>query len=251
MFDARQAPHFQGIYSACDVTPRKAGMRLNSRSTAQTCSDVQLGFATPKHPFRPLLEAFIRSGFKRAHNADIHSFMPNLFFLKNDKAQAVLGVRSGLTPLFLEQYLTNLETCLHNKGVVTSRHQLVEIGNLYSTSSPMTQRLLIYTLLTLALENKTHILFTGIPAVTRIFNRFRIPLTQLCDAKQSAVKNGPDDWGRYYQHHPKVMVLAIHDALDAIDQSPALSQLRDALMPHIVAAHKKLATEGSHLEESL
>ena len=216
------------------------------------------GIANQNHALRKPLESLIKQGFKRSHNARIHSFMPHLFYVFNLKQQAVLGVRHAHEPLFLEQYFQNqpkfaavceqeshegmpkksadslkttgsLEATLANKGLNIARRHLVEIGNLYSTSPKSTLQLLIYTLYTLALNQKTHIIFTGIPTVTRIFNRFNVPLTRLCHARQDAVKDGPDDWGSYYQKCPQVMLLSINDALNAIDASPKLRALRDEL----------------------
>lgn len=223
--------------------------------TSDNIEPVLLGVAGKHHPLRAEIESFIQTGFKRAHSAEIHSFMPNLFYVKFGKMKTALGVRSAKETLFLEQYLmpqneqlalpntsakSALELALQEKGIFASRHQIVEIGNLHSTSSRFTQQLLLCAVLTLALCDKTHIVFTGIPNVIRIFDKFGIPLTALCQASETAVKSGPDNWGSYYNEKPQVMVLDIADAVNAIEQTPALKSLRHTLSLQIFANHQQL-----------
>ncbi|MCY7295539.1 thermostable hemolysin [Alteromonas sp. a30] len=223
--------------------------------TNENIEPVLLGVAGKNHPLREEVENFIQAGFKRAHSAEIHSFLPNLFYLKFGKIKTALGVRSAKETLFLEQYLpsqhnpstlpnvaakSELELALQEKGIVAARHQIVEIGNLHSTSSRFTQQLLLCTVLTLALCDKTHIAFTGVPNVIRIFDKFGIPLTALCQASETAVKSGPDKWGNYYKENPQVMVLDIADAVNAIEQTPALKSLRHTLSLQIFANHQQL-----------
>ncbi len=233
------------MFDAATTNKRFSFSGNSALSSDHQSNDLMIGIASRHHPCRTEVESFIQAGFKRAHDADIHSFMPTLLYAKGGKLKSAMGIRSASEATFVEHYLPHsLQETLAGQGICTSRSKVVEIGNLHSTSARFTQQLLLCVAVALSMCKKEFIIFTGIPKVTRIFEQFNIPLTPICSANQSAVSDGPDTWGSYYEDAPQVLALNIKDTMAAIENSPKLSQLRKSLNYNIFIIHQ-------HLKENL
>jgi hypothetical protein len=82
---------------------------------------------------------------------------------------------------------------------------IVEIGNFACRSSRVGRRfmaLLPYFLLERKLVWAT---FTATASVRRLLHNVGARCMDLGAAEGACVRNGPDEWGRYYTHDPRVM----------------------------------------------
>ncbi|GAA0368730.1 thermostable hemolysin [Bowmanella denitrificans] len=190
---------------------------------------LSLSCARPSSPSRGQLEAFIHQGFAKAYGADIHHFMPMLLAIKGQQYQAALGLRSGRSPLFIQQYLSSdLLDCLAQKGIYTQPERVAEVGNLYGLSRRYTLPLFMAMAVGLYLNHYTHLLFCGTHHLIALLAKEGVKLTYLTDAYSARLAPSNDDWGSYYQTQPQVMALDLNDAM--------LPMLERDLLPGLFAS---------------
>jgi hypothetical protein len=170
----------------------------------------QIVICGPDHPSRPGAEAFVRECFYRTHRASIRTFMPTLFMLTDASGSlhGVVGCRAaGDGELFLERYLSRpIEAMLAERGgprVV--RKDIVEVGNFACRSSRAARRFMALLPFYLLDREYTWVTFTATAAVRRLLAHVGARCIDLGAAEGACVRNGADDWGRYYTHDPRVM----------------------------------------------
>jgi Thermostable hemolysin len=162
-------------------------------------------------PLRPALEAFIRAGFRRRHEASICSFMPRLLGLYEDgQLVGAAGYRRAAEePLFLEQYLTEpVETLVARRGSAghVDRADIAEIGN-FAASRCATAVTLVQCMAGLVQRNGHRwVVFTATRTVRGIMERMGIALVEIGRADASRVDGNADHWGRYYDTDPRIML---------------------------------------------
>ncbi|WP_211245011.1 thermostable hemolysin [Thalassotalea mangrovi] len=167
-------------------------------------------------PDRGRLERFIKGGFYQHYQADIAITMPHLLAIQDGGVKAALGIRSGLNPLFIEQYLPcAIENMPCFSAKASKRSEIVEIGSLYSNSQQLTIPLFLVTATTLYLLNKKHMVFCGTSHILNLVSRAGVSTTFLADARQDRLFASEDNWGCYYLTQPKV-VSAELDSIMAI-----------------------------------
>lgn len=144
--------------------------------------------------------------------------MPTLLALRNDKGElcSVAGFRSAAEqPLFLERYLDEpieraISTATRRD---VSRSQIVEVGNLAGMNCRSAMRLVL-TLPRMLLERgQRWIVFTATDTVRHLLANYHAPLIDLAPAVASRVQGLGDDWGRYYETDPRIMVGYLPDGL--------------------------------------
>ena len=156
-----------------------------------------------RHPHRQQAEKLVQSIFFDTYGARLSTFYPYLLAIHDDEGtyQAVVGLRSGLRPLFCEHYLPEkAETLLK-----APRSTLVEIGNLATLGAGHIRW--IITALTAFLEGAgfVHVLFTITPLLRNSFVRMGLPLTYLASADAQCLPSGlAREWGAYYDCNPQV-----------------------------------------------
>jgi len=169
-----------------------------------------LAEAEANAPERAELEAFVREGFSRKHDATVASFMPTLLSFRDSSGdlRGVIGLR-GATPsaLYLEQYLQQpVEAAIASAtGQRVQRRQVVEVGNLAGRNCRAAMRMVATLPDYLLSRNYQWIVFTATSAVRGILQGFGAPLVELAQADASRVQSGPDRWGSYYQNDPRVL----------------------------------------------
>lgn len=159
---------------------------------------------------RASIEQFIASGFAKAYQADVQSFMPNLLGVsRSGDWQAVLGLRSAAdTSLFIEQYLSApVEQVLFERGIHAKRSELIEIGHLYAINRQSLLQLFVLTVYALDQLNFGYLLCAATTQVRSILSRHGIELTELGEAKAEALGDQAASWGSYYDTNPKVCVM--------------------------------------------
>ena len=164
------------------------------------------------------LEGFVHRVFAAKHRAQVRSFMPTMLAMRNDAGRVcgVAGFRCAAhEPLFLERYLDEpIEHAIAKVAQQTvTREQLVEVGNLAGVSCRAATRLVLELPRLLLARGHRWIAFTATDKVRQLLASYGAPLLELAPANASRVAGLADDWGRYYETDPRVMVGFLPDGL--------------------------------------
>ncbi|WP_280547005.1 MULTISPECIES: thermostable hemolysin [unclassified Halomonas] len=158
---------------------------------------------------RRRLERLVRRCFAIEHGARITHFLPRLFGLWQGRIPlAAIGV--GLASegsLFQEHYLdSSAEHFLSRRlGRPVAREAIAEIGNLASLRRGLQRRLFVQLIDQLVAEGLDWVMFTATPTVANGIQRLGIELHPLQLADPARLGEEQACWGRYYEHHPRVM----------------------------------------------
>jgi hypothetical protein len=185
----------------CGFDDREYG-RVTARYAITSC-EIQ-------DPRRARAEAFVRARFHRTHGAHVVTFMPSLLLLTDSggRIDAVLGCRSAdPAPLFLERYLERPieESIAASTGVRVRRSQVVEVGNFAAANSRVAGTFMSFLASYFLERGMTWIAFTATDSIRRILATLGARCADLGAANGVQVANGPDRWGSYYSHDPRVM----------------------------------------------
>jgi hypothetical protein len=218
-------------------------VRLPAQSDADTKALLQLVKSSDTQ--RASIEQFIASGFAKAYQADVHSFMPNLLGVSRaGEWQAVLGLRSAATPgadthLFIEHYLpVPVEQLLATYGMCAERSELIEIGHLYAINRQSLLQLFVLTAYALHQLNYRYLVCAATTQVRAILSRHGIELTELGEAKAEALGDQAASWGSYYDTNPKVCVMdlaAVTRLINSDEKLIALAHLHWPQLHQLVA----------------
>ena len=167
---------------------------------------------------RAELEHFIQGAFACKHAARVRTFMPTLLAMRNEQGSVcgVAGFRSAQNDsLFLERYLdTPIERAIGAAvGGEPSRAQIVEVGNLAGISCRAAMRLVVELPRLLLARGHRWIVFTATDRVRHLLAAYDAPLIELAAAHANRVSGMADDWGRYYDTDPRVMVGHLPDGI--------------------------------------
>lgn len=185
---------------------------------------------------RASIEQFIASGFAKAYQADVHSFMPNLLGVSRaGDWQAVLGLRCAAhTELFIEHYLpAPVEQLLATYGMQAERSQLIEIGHLYASNRQSLLQLFVLMAYALDQLNYRYLLCAATTQVRGILSRHGIELTELAEAKAEALGHQAASWGTYYDTNPKVCVMDLAAVTHVIHLDEKLTALAHQHWPQL------------------
>lgn len=178
--------------------------------TEQGLDQLSVCCASDNSVCRQQLESLVHVGFKQAYKADIRQFMPVLVGVGQHKAEAVLGLRNGLSPLFTETYLNApIERILAGTPLAAKRERIVEIGNLYSNSRRYTLPLLLISAIALYKQDYSVLVFTATAPLRTLLKKSGVTLTVLADADISAVGDDWPRWGSYYDTAPQVVAVSL------------------------------------------
>jgi hypothetical protein len=167
---------------------------------------------SPHSANRPALETFIQEGFRRKHAASVRSFMPVLMGLRS--AQGELVGAAGYRPaqshqLYLEQYLGEpIEARIARQSLDAhvARTDIAEIGNFACADCPTAMALVDVLAEFLLDQHHRWVVFTATRTVRGIMRHLGLGLTELGRADKSRVAIGADDWGRYYETDPRILL---------------------------------------------
>jgi hypothetical protein len=169
---------------------------------------------------RDKLEAFVALRFREAHAACVRHFMPTLVGLEDRKGEVrgALGYRSAAQePLFLEQYLDQpIEELIRLRSDSTNpvaRSEIAEVGNLAGRGCRAAMHLVAQIPAYLMNRGFRWIAFTSTDRVREILRGFDAPVIDLGPAARARLTTGADDWGRYYEAAPRVLVGWLPDGL--------------------------------------
>jgi hypothetical protein len=162
---------------------------------------------------RQELEDFVRTIFKRAHNAQISHFMPKLLSVRDTHGSllAVCGLRHAHEgKLFLETYLdAPIEQLLsrYNQTEI-SREVVLEVGNL-AVADPINVRSLLASIsLYLHSTHSEWAVFTGISVLRNSLTKLNMSLQWLGEASIDRIpETERAAWGTYYNERPHVLAI--------------------------------------------
>lgn len=188
------------------------------RPGRRRCQNHRLFLYDANDPQRAELELFVKQAFDSRHSARVCSFMPSLLALRNDRNEicSVAGFRhAAAQPLFLEHYLDEpIELALSRAtGSEVSRATIVEVGNLAGLSCRSAMRLVLALPRMLLDRGQRWIVFTATDTVRHLLANYHAPLIDLAPAVASRVQGLGDDWGRYYDTHPRILAGYLPDGL--------------------------------------
>ncbi|WP_455374591.1 thermostable hemolysin [Kaarinaea lacus] len=189
--------------------------------------------SSSKNSDRRDVETFIHRVFSRAYDADLNHYLPRLMSLRNpdNRVIAALGMREASSgPLFLETYLDSpVEHVISRlSDTLTTRRQIMEVGNLASMHRGGLRNLIIALTSYLRGAGSEWVVFTAVPAVRNAFEALDLPLYTLAVADKSRLdEKERANWGRYYETGPVVVAGKVEDGYrrirELIDLEKAMS----------------------------
>jgi len=225
------------------IQKRVSGRLLASKKRHAEKSEFSLH--SGRSPHRNQLETYIAERYEQAHNASISSFMPILLEMTREgESQAALGLRPGHhRPMFLEQYLDSpieQQIAKFSKQPI-DRCALIEVGNLAVTHRGA--GLLLFVILTMLAAEASYVwmIFTVTEEVEKLIRKLGFDLHYLIAADPARVKGGTENWGRYYDNNPRVMVGSLEQAVSVMKNSPALSAVLEDYRQEITMVSSSLS----------
>lgn len=163
----------------------------------------------PDHPGRVAAEAFTAGHYQRHFGASLTSFFPQLLTINARRGglRACLGYRDAATgPLFLEQYLQRpVEQIVSERlGMSLPRKAIVEVGGLAAAWPGAGRRLILGSAGWLHRAGFEVVVFTATRCLANSFQRLNLSPVELAPADPACLREGPDVWGDYYVHAPRV-----------------------------------------------
>ena len=178
-------------------------------------------------PARAPVEAFIRRVYARRFGADPMHFAPTLVGLRDETGLvAAAGYRSaGTGRLFLEAYLqAPIERVLAaHDGEAPARARIVEVGHLAAARAGEGLRLMRLLGPHLAALGFHWVVCTLTEELHHLFDRLGVAPMVLGRADPAALGAQARHWGRYYEHHPKVLAGHLPRALQQLTRRAAVA----------------------------
>lgn len=190
-------------------------------------------------PERDRVEDFIKSVYAESYGADIKVAYPILMSVRNENGDilAAVGFRYAYEePLFLERYTGQpIEDVLHS-----SRHKIVEIGNLASAGGGAS--IFLFAALASYLNNKgiEYATVTGTDYLHRVFKKLGLKPQVICDASFEAVQEDGQSWGSYYDSNPRVLAGSVAKGVERLRKALGAEyhSCRPRMFPRLHFKHK-------------
>jgi hypothetical protein len=183
---------------------------------------------------RPQAEAFVKACFQRHHSARIHVHYSRLLVMQGEPEDghsldigdvdihAVTGLmRADEGPLRVEAYLgVRIETLLADtEQRQIERHQIMEIGALCSATAGAGRMLMLALVEVLASLEVEWLVVTASREVRNGLSRLGIAMRDMGKADPTCL-DSQDDWGSYYAHDPRVVVIRPLDEAQRMGSCP-------------------------------
>ncbi len=171
---------------------------------------------------RSEIERYIASSFESSYGASLAEFLPLFLTLRcSGQLSASAGVSLGTSPqaFFLEQYLdAPVESELGRLcAEAISREQIVEIGNLVSTTLGASR--LMFVILASILEQAGFewMVFTATRPLLHSLRKLGFHTQVIAQAQSARIdKNSNADWGSYYDNQPQVVAGRLSSAQELV-----------------------------------
>ncbi len=170
-----------------------------------------------RHPERPALEQQIAARYRRAFDARLHYFMPQLVPLWDSHQQllALAGFQGAAQgALFLEQYLdAPIQALLSMRNETTvAREDIVEIGQLAAFQPGVAPVHFVALARLLAASGFRWASFTATGPLHLMLKRLGLRPMRLAFADARRVAD-PTSWGSYYDTQPRVLAIPVQEGL--------------------------------------
>ena len=162
------------------------------------------------HPERAEAIEFVSQVFKKAYNADIQQFMPNIMRVRDKQLQykSVMGYRDAASErLYLEYYLDEpIEECMSRYlGHRVNRSEIVEVGNLAEAAPGDARMAIIGATSYFYAAGYRWVVFTGVRRLRNAFFKLGLSPKELMEADERRLPvNDIAQWGSYYSGDPVV-----------------------------------------------
>lgn len=198
-----------------------AAVAYGGPQVASTGMNAQWRFGAVPLADAQVVRNFIQSAFRKAYDARIDHFLPELHALhRGDALMAACGLRhAARETLFLEIYLDRaVEVVLAQASrQPVERARVVEVGNLSIALPGVGRHFIRHLTAHLHEQAVAWTVFTAVPALRNSFQRLGIPVT--CLGPANADRIPPDArraWGRYYDQGPLVCAVEVAGAHAAL-----------------------------------
>jgi len=174
----------------------------------------------PGSILRPAVEAMVRNVFYTEYGARIGNFPERMIVVldANGAPRCAAALRDARTGFFSEQYLDlPLEQAIGAaRGYAVPRSAVLELGSV-AASRPGALVMLLRGFAHVGLEDGYRWgVFTATDRLRRLAQRFSIDIADLGPASARRVSD-PQDWGRYYDHDPRVCAVEGLPAEERLD----------------------------------
>jgi len=180
---------------------------------------LQLGLVEAGREDRDEVQRFIANAYERVFGAILRSFYPSLISL-HDSGRQLCGAAGARyaegQALFLEQYLALPAHCAieQRTGEPASRQGIVEIGNLSVLRPALTYPFMGMIGGWLQSYDIEWLVFALTHTLRRLFQRAGVELVDLGPAEPGRLVQADNDWGRYYEHEPRVTAVRLASGLN-------------------------------------
>lgn len=166
------------------------------------------------HPERLAVENFIAQVFEKTYGAQVTHFAQVLLGLrgKDGEWQAAFGYTPATqSRLFVENYGGgSVEQQISNKlDTLVKRDQVVEVGNLASSSVGAARLLIALATQYLYEAGFTWVTFTATRSLLNSFSRLDLRPILLATADPARLPDQGRSWGSYYEKNPQIMAGSI------------------------------------------
>lgn len=157
------------------------------------------------------IETFIAACYRTRFDASLRSFMPHLLAFR-DRAgmlRAAAGLRFARDgDLFAERYLDQpVQQTIHALGHPQSaRDAIVEVGNFAALDAGDARRTILALTPWLHGQGARWVVFVATRQLRNAFARIGLEPIAIGHAVHARVAGDGNDWGRYYDHAPEVLI---------------------------------------------
>ena len=181
---------------------------------------------------RAEVERYVGRKFESSYGASLTEFLPLFLTLRcSDELSASAGIALGATTekFFLEQYLDapvefELERLEHE---AVNRGQLVEIGNLVSTTLGASRLMFIVLASVLQQAGYEWMVFTATKPLRRSLGKLGFHTQVMAQANADRVaQTSSADWGSYYNNQPQVVAGRLSSAQELVQERNLFNLVR-------------------------
>ncbi len=202
-------------------------MYPTSRRIAETpCS---LLWAASSQASRQRLESCVARVYASSYDARISHFHDLLLGATNAQGEllGVIGATAAKSAeLFLESYMREpVEMVLaHRTGRSVQRGDIFEVGNLAAERAGAARGLVTSLAENLRERGTRWVVLTGTTRVRHILRKLGAKLVDLGPAEGSDLGAAQGEWGRYYEHDPRIVAVELAPFCASFERDTPLSQ---------------------------
>ncbi len=211
-----------GIHSSTAAANEEAGMSPFLKQWLTPSPKFDL--VSRRAQNRAEVEHYVASKFESSYGASLAEFLPLFLTLRCSgqlSASAGFSLGTSTQPFFLEQYLDTPVECELGQlcSEEISRDQIVEIGNLVSTTLGASRLMFIILASVMKQAGFDWMVFTATKPLLHSLHKLGFHTQVIAQARSVRIdKNSGADWGSYYENQPQVVAGRLCNAQALVDQ---------------------------------